>query len=312
MLSSRSLDCGYQYSYVSNGQLYIVWASQPCFDLYSMLYRQSISYAAQWVDSQYGCEATSTCQDSYYYEPPYYEPDPIDYEKQARDEFNYNKIDDSKLKPCMQTILNDVKNLSLGSAAHVIQRFSGAIPGYNWEVKDGTLPSLENAATSTNFNTSLGIVTTTFDASKFVTATDLSVARTILHESIHAYVVAVTYNTLTDPVQRQTLLGPDWGSVFLNYGHDYITNNYLGPIADALEEFGRNRGYSFTRQFYEDLAWGGLTNYQMPPNAETALFRQIVPSSADRARIRNTISVEQVGIDMSGATKTQKGKNAGC
>lgn len=143
-----------------------------------------------------------------------------------------------------------------------------------------------------------------------------------LHESIHAYVVAVTYNTLTDPVKRQQLLGPDWLTVAMNYGHDYITTNYVMPLAASLQEYGNNLlGYGLPLQFYQDLAWGGLTDRSKRDAAgnmvkdssgnivyeETPLFQSIVPSSTDRARIKNVISTEL------GATgNVQKGKNAGC
>ena len=222
------------------------------------------------------------------------------------------QINDALLKPCMQTILTDLKNLTQGSVGNIIQKFSGTVPGYNWEMKDGPLPPSENANTLTKFNSTTGTVTTIFDGSKFSNASDLSVARTILHESIHAYIVAVTFNNLTDPAQRALLLGPDWLTSALNYGHDFMTNNYLTPLADALEEYGRNKGYSLSRQFYEDLAWGGLTHYQTPPNNETALFLQKVPSSTDRVRILDIISIELTGKDFYGNTSTKKGSNSGC
>ncbi|GCC50823.1 hypothetical protein SanaruYs_10410 [Chryseotalea sanaruensis] len=222
------------------------------------------------------------------------------------------QINDAQLKPCMQIIISDLKNISQGSVGQIIQKFSGNIPGYNWEVKNGTLPGAENANTLIQFNTLTGTVTTIFDSNKFSNASNLSIARTLLHESIHAYVVAVTFNTLTDPTKRAQLLGPDWLTVAINYGHDFITNNYLIPIADALELYGKSKGYNFSRQFYDDLAWGGLTHYQTPPNNETSLFLQKIPNVTDRNRILNTIVVELSGKDFYGNSVAKKGNNAGC
>jgi hypothetical protein len=320
--SARVSDCGYQVSYIqSNGIGGIMWVSQPCFDwnayyasyimnMYVMNLYTNYSYCEQLLNEQYGCEYQGNCQapTSNNYYP---EPEPVDYEKQARDEFNYYKIDDSKLKPCMYNVLSFLKGLTNGSVAGVIQKFSGAIPGYNWELVNTSLPNNENAATATKIN-SQGYITTQFDATKFGNSTDLSVARTILHESIHAYVVAVQYNTASVS-DRVLLLGPDWMTVVNNYGHDYITNNYLTPIALALEEYGNNvLGYGLPSQFYQDLAWGGLTNYQVPPFNETALFQQLNPNATDRIRIHNTINTELTGKDFYGNTQTQKGTNAGC
>ncbi len=211
-----------------------------------------------------------------------------------------NQINDSQLKPCMQTIMADLKNLTQG-VGQIVAKFAGTTPGYNWTTQDGSL-SGQTAITSTSYNTNTGTVTTTFDSQAWLNASDLSWARTILHESIHAYVVAVTYNNLTDFNQRQLLLGKDWASAFLNGGHDYIANNYVLPIADALQEYGNNKGYSLGRQFYEDMAWAGLQG--------TSVFSNL--SSTTQNRVLNVNSIELTGKNINGNTKTKKGKNAGC
>jgi len=98
----------------------------------------------------------------------------------------------------MQLILTDIKNLSNGSVAGIIQKFSGNDPGYNWNMKDGTLPANVNAQTTSGYDRTTGTVTTTFDSQKFSNASDLSIARTILHESVHAYLVAYFENNRGD------------------------------------------------------------------------------------------------------------------
>lgn len=221
-----------------------------------------------------------------------------------------DQIDDTGLKPCMKTILSDLKKLKNGSIGQIIQKFSGDTPGYNWQVKDGSLGLNENAATSTKFDKKTGTTTTTFDSNKMKNASDLAIARTMLHEAIHSYIVAVGFNT-TDPAERETLLGPDWATSFLNYSHDFMTNNYLVPLAAALEEYGTSKGYKLPKQFYNDLAWGGLT-HQTSSNQETSLFQKFVPNESDRTRIKNVIVVEQTGFDLEGNVKSKKGQNAGC
>lgn len=221
----------------------------------------------------------------------------------------------------MQIILNDLKGLTNGSVASIIQKFSGSIPGYNWQLVNTSLPNNENAGTATKIN-SQGYITTQFDAAKFGNSTDLSVARTILHESVHAYVVAVTYNTLTDPVKRQQLLGPDWLTVAINYGHDYMASNYISPLASALEEYGNNfLGYNLPTQFYQDLAWGGLMDRAKLDSSgnvvkdsqgntvyeEMPVFKSLIPNVNDRNRVRNVVNIEL------GATgNAQSGRNSGC
>lgn len=81
-----------------------------------------------------------------------------------------------------------------------------------------------------------------------------------------------------------------------------MANNYVDLITDALEQYGETKGYSHSRQFYEDMAWIGLQG--------TSTFNSL--SSADRARILNIGAVELTGRDTNGSSKSQKGKNAGC
>ena len=217
------------------------------------------------------------------------------------------QIDDSQLKPCMQSIMTALKNLTQG-VGQIVTKFAGSTPGYNWKTVHGPLPSNENAQTSTAFNFSTGTVTTTFDTNKFSFSTDLSVARTILHEAVHAYVVAATYNSLT-PAERQQLLGPNWINAYINNGHSFMASDYVSDIAQALQEYGQSQGYSLGTQFYTDLAWGGLTHYDSNNTGnyvETPWFKGAIPNSTDRTRIVNRINSEQNGTNQS------KGNHAGC
>ena len=171
--------------------------------------------------------------------------------------------------------------------------------GYNWELKDGTTTGVSTAQTSTVYDTATGTVSTTFDTTKYSKASDLSWARTIFHESIHAYIVAIHHNTST-PAEKAELLGPNWRNRFINKGHDFIANNYIDPITNALVEFGTKQGYTHDRTFYEDLAWGGLSDTPAFNNYEY------------KDRANNVILIELTEKDLDGNDKPQKGQNAGC
>lgn len=312
-------DCGYQYSYVSNGELYVVWVRQDCMTYWWTIYSQSLAaWSAQaWVDAQYGCEVSSSCQNWDTNASPYYEP--IDYDQIARDNFNYNKIDDTKLKPCMQNVLSNLQCLANGSVASIIQKFSGSIPGYNWEMKDGVIRGGQNAQTSQSYNKSTGTVTTIFDATKLTNASDLSVARTILHESIHAYLVAYfkvdpinaakTYSDLVKDYAQQ-LYGGNSNSL----QHAEFVRNFVNDIALALNEFGTNQGYVLPFRFYQDLAWGGLTQQVSGTGvvSDTPWFLLSFPNVADRDRINNVITIELTKKDINGNPQPPKGATAGC
>jgi hypothetical protein len=214
------------------------------------------------------------------------------------------RIIDQNLRPCMQPVISDIKNLGQGSVGRIIQRFAGSTPGYNWELTDGRLAGGINAHTSQNYNSSTGTVTTTFDSYKFTNSTDLSVARTILHESIHAYLVA--YFRLDPLSASQTfaqLLQDYFQLQDVNAAHhNEMTRNFVNEIAIALQEYGINKGYNLDFEFYQDMAWAGLTT--------TSAFQAL--SESVKNRINNTIQVELVGVDTNGNPQAQRGSRIGC
>ncbi|MET3877048.1 hypothetical protein [Chitinophaga sp. OAE865] len=140
----------------------------------------------------------------------------------------------------MQKILAALKTLSKGSVANIVTKFAGNTPGYNWTVQDGRLPSNTNGETNNLYDSETGTVTTTFDSKKFTGATDLSIARTILHESVHAYLVSFFgYNRLNANATYPTML-QDWmNSKKPNLNtvqHNEMVRSFIIDIANALEE----------------------------------------------------------------------------
>lgn len=239
-----------------------------------------------------------------------------------------DQIDDTNLKPCLKTILNDLKGVSSG-VGHIVTTFSGNTPGFNWEVKDATLTG-GTGQTKVVYDRRNKKATTTFDSQSWLDASDLSWARTILHEGIHAYIVA---SFGVDYTQAQLDFADFWydyqNAVYPNSNvthHAEIVRNYVLDIAASLQEYGTNKGYTLTRQFYEDLAWGGLTHWRKRDAAgnvvldssgnavfeETDWFKTAFPSSTDRDRVMNVINIELTKKDINGNTSVQKGSNPGC
>jgi len=213
------------------------------------------------------------------------------------------QIDDTQLQPCMQVIMTNLKNLTKG-VGQIVTTFAGNTPRYNWKTQHGTLSNNQNAFTSQQYNSSTGTVTTTFDTNKFGNASDLSVARTMLHESVHAYLVAFFKNDpLAASKSYSQLLQDYYQTQDANFAHHQeMARNFVNNLALALQEFGSNNGYNNPLQFYTDLAWGGLEG--------TTYFANL--SQTDKNRIGNIILIELTGKDSNGNTKPQKGNNAGC
>lgn len=171
-------------------------------------------------------------------------------------------------------------------------------------MKDGTLTGGINANTSQLYNSATGTVTTIFDGSKFTNASDLSITRTILHESVHAYLVVYFR---TDPLaasKSYPQLLQDYQQLQdANAAHHIeMTRSFVNDIAVALEEYGISKGYNLSSQFYQDMAWAGITR--------TSAFQSL--SQTDQDRIIDTILIELTGNDSQGNSQSQKGTNAGC
>lgn len=214
-----------------------------------------------------------------------------------------DSIDDSDLKPCMKNILTDLKKINNG-LGNTIADFSGAQweIGFNWKVKDGELP--ENTAGQTSQSLSDGYAMTTFDSSQHKDATDLSIAKTLLHESVHAFLVnqsrtnRASFNKTYPQLLKDYNRLSDANAAY----HEECTRSFVHDISNTIEAYGRSKDYKVPSQYYQDLAWGGLT--------DTDAFKKL--KKKDRKRIKDVISTEFSGKDMNGKKKTQKGKKAGC
>ncbi|MBC9912757.1 hypothetical protein [Chitinophaga varians] len=213
-------------------------------------------------------------------------------------------IDDSKLKDCMKEVLASLKWQSKGVSS-IIQQFAGEGDrlGFNWNVKNGPLGPDENGSTEPLYDRANNTVNTTIDDSKYKNATTFVVARTLLHEAVHAYIVT---RFGTNPITANQTYG-DLVEYYnrtqdANGAHHMTMATFVSSIADALQGFGELNGIITDRQFYEDMAWGGLTS--------TQAFKSL--PIATQNRINNVLSVEQNGVDMNGAAKQQRGKKSGC
>jgi hypothetical protein len=259
------------------------------------------SWGMSWMST--GTEISESC--TYVDDPPV--PDPTDPGNSGSGSSSFDEtIDDSQLKPCMVTVLNDVKGLSNGRIADIITRFAGQSPtNYNWVVKDGHLAQGTNGATS-SYDRALRSVTTVFDANQFQQATDLSIARTIMHESIHAYLGAFFADdaNLANAAYSDMVMAyaTHTNSSANDLQHDEMVRAWVQDIADALQQYGVSKGYALPANFYANLAWGGLEG--------TRAFKNL-PSSK-RNEIRDTVLSELNGTDSFGNFKTPNGSVAGC
>lgn len=216
-----------------------------------------------------------------------------------------DKIDDQKLKDCFKKVLENLKNIDRTCLPNLVTVLSGTTPGYNWNMQDGNVSAGNNATTAIAYNRSTGTATTTFNSDLFKGGSDLAIAKTILHESVHAYLIAYfnvdypaaqqTYSQYFDAFQNTTR--PDLNEL----QHNEMVRNFIGSVAGNLITYGKNQGYNLPDQFYYDLSWGGLT--------DTSAFKNF--SEEVQKRIKNVILSEQTGKDIDGNPSQPKGNTSG-
>lgn len=218
---------------------------------------------------------------------------------------NTLSIDKSHLKPCTSEILSILENLSGNPLLTNLQKLASTTSGYNWTLKDGPLSGTNQTAfTSSGYDISTNSAITTIDSQKFPNATDLSFARTMLHESFHAYLVVyfqndrvlanAEYAALVDAYQIQ--------HQDINNIHHFELTFWVNNLADALQQYGQSKGYALPTQFYQDMSWAGL---------ESTQAYKSLPGNT-KQRIQNTIQTELTGTNSAGNSTIQNGKRPGC
>ena len=165
-----------------------------------------------------------------------------------------NDLNHIELKEIAQQVF-DIKE---GKISDILYGFSSDVKNWNWILEEGLLP--ENTNASTRF-TVQGAVTT-LDYNKLAKATSISVARTIIHEMVHAYLLlSFQYNSLN---AKQLFPGmvtawnnetnPDFNEI----QHQEMALSFVDDIAFALQEVNERQGVVADNSIYLDLAWGGL------------------------------------------------------
>ena len=228
---------------------------------------------------------------------------PVGPTKEQKLEEFAKKIDSSRLSPCISRVVGKLNYIDHLCMPNLVTLFSGDTPGYNWILVGRPGASNFNAATLTEYDTETKSVATIFYTDNFKGGSDLAVAKTILHESVHAYLVA--YFSIDSLVASKTYsqLVDDFGkSKKLNDAqHNEMVNQFVGSIAGNLITYGKNQGYNLPDQFYYDLSWGGLQG--------TKAFTNL--SLKVQKRINDVILSEQSGKDSEGKISAPKGKTSG-
>ena len=221
-----------------------------------------------------------------------------------------DQIDDSDLDSCTKGVLDKLKISTEKDISKMINRFYPASSVFNINMSTGQVTNPNDLAQTTKVNGSSTDINMVFNGNYIIglgnptRPTDLSVATTMAHEIIHAYLISLleenkTYGTLgiydfptiyDAYVQQQITKNPN---ILPEAHHELIAEKYLFVIASTIEEFHTGTYTDFPRQVYLDMAWGGLVG--------TDIFNKNYPNDSNhknfqnRERIFARINTEKIG-----------------
>lgn len=190
-----------------------------------------------------------------------------------------------------------------------------------FNVSDQTNYTIQNSnITDANAKTDNITNVTTISNSYLQNATTLSIARTMIHEQVHAYLNSVyygrkdiSYKPFQDKLRR---FANEGGFSDLNRFHHEFMGQYVDAIAYSLYEWDRVYGSGkdlsnisspddlLGWDYYHSMAFGGLYYEDANGNQiETDSFKKLVPKKSDRDKIKQILEDEQNG---SNAAKGKK------
>lgn len=193
----------------------------------------------------------------------------------------------SNLPPCLKNVIDDLKSLQNGKFGEIIKLFAQPNPAplnYNWTINTASLGQNVTASTEPSIQPG-NIALTTINSDYTSISTDLSIAKTLIHECFHAYLTSI-YRYQNYDMSYINLLNKYIAQFGYNANviHHYLftKDNIVSQISLALKEYGLSKGYNLPQQFYDDMAWGGLYG--------TDVYQDL--PETDKDRIESTIEAE--------------------
>lgn len=204
--------------------------------------------------------------------------------------WSLNNINVTHLDSCRTVLLRKLID-SLGSnpLGRMLAKLDRAIfENMNiekFQVRYNIAPNMGVVARTDSFvyNSTTGVFSCaiTLDSAIANTATDIFVAGTLLHESIHAYMASLLYRVQGGATSLSTLQGMGYSDLFdtyidtlvsrndaqltaimydRQYHHNYMVSQLLNTLAEALKLFDGNAIGNSTGndRYYWYLAWKGL------------------------------------------------------
>ncbi len=179
-------------------------------------------------------------------------------------------ITDLSLHPCTEDLFNLIETVQHEGMRGVIDQFAGEKSLFMYEIKvvedNSDFLNPTNSAETTWFSNYGFRIQSLLSLDYLQTATDVSIARTLMHEAIHAYMLSlVDLSDVSESHAAELELSFPllWDYYVLGNGneeeviqHETFAQHYIDVLASALKEIFGN---SFTDEFYNDVAWESVS-----------------------------------------------------
>ncbi|WP_187328679.1 hypothetical protein [Echinicola rosea] len=215
------------------------------------------------------------------------------------------ELDNKLTDPCAFGLFNYLKNNlpQLPSVPDEADDFAQAILDlfeYSNKFKY-TITNKDVEGNSTSFavknkDTGKYEITTTLSDNYLERATKLSIVRTMIHESIHAYLSYEQYtNTFEDPFAAIRQYGMNHGITDSDVLHHEFMPAYIHAVATSLSRWDSSEGGGgLSWDYFEAMAWGGLTHHGKD-GPMTEAFKANFPNSWERNKILEILENEATG-----------------
>ena len=175
------------------------------------------------------------------------------------------QIDMRGLSDCHKEILQGLIGGTQHELRRIFEKFNDNQPvpiSYNVKFRYGICSNpLATACTAPQISNGFAIVT--LNSANLANATDLSFARTIMHEMLHAYLI------FEEKYPSNCDLNVLLNNYLEKYENDFgdghhaliVETKFLNDIEEELKHFASSIGYNVNTlgsQYFKDMAWGGL------------------------------------------------------
>lgn len=230
-----------------------------------------------------------------------------------------DKIEDKLTNRCAKRILSqmrnstDMKNFLKGANLHYNRHSFSEMIIDLFEKSSQTHLTFINGTTPNGANGSTLGTTITLNNNYLRRATDLSIARTMIHEMLHAY-LNVNYSRKASDVKDDNFHQVLRNYFLANYSgmdtgraqHEFF-GEFIDAMAISLQQwdirYGTGTDLGF--EYYKAQSYGGLFQVDVNGNitTETDSFKRLVPNVKDRQDIANKILNEQNNTKNAKGTK---------